>query len=737
MFGEMGRSTIRRIGRFIQPIRFEEHRQYRSDVTRVGIEGQVNTYEVMPRLKSRRPPTGGFQSFRMLDLHTNSGAKRSRFLSRNVGISFQAYSRAMRREREVEGISLDVGVSDAEVIRTLADNPGVLSAIEVCASGAMPTRFKSFMDEDAAIFYGDDPLTFRDFWNEPLFRGNYFGSQNSIRSFWMPTNFFSDPDLWNALVHFLKRRVSSRFSGLTAISFFSRTHDDEELGSLATRLRTDSGGSLQTGTARRVTDSDFEPIIEPRTEELGGFDQHHYVAGSALHLEVTTPEMIASEQQNGCFLADLWIEDPMQERTYVSDSSPPWWCLPKRNGVARLFAVDQPARVNREHHLSVELTQQTRAIFIRIPSHDRVVEKALQNEGHAMMLTDLRKRILPTAHDLWFRLSDKGKYFNGVLGLLGGTEPAYLFFDHPLWMRFATNLSSRSPGSQLIAQVIKRLQSLRSRITVSETDALHFIEHVAKQMPRERLSVNFAEVRGWANAELTKLGMEKRRDFLEDWGEVRGVQGLDESAMLNRYLTDALSELLAKKVCFQGGMLTCESCQVKLWYDLPQLLPQVICRGCREIINVPAELEWSYTLNELVRAAVGDHGVVPVIRCLARVLHEMPQTFYYAAGLGVMESWPGQSVTDLDLVWVRNGLLGLAEVKTTSRSFGLAEHRDFVRLVELFGPDEAMVVFSEGDDDVSDIEAKLKEDLAGCDTHVTVMSPSLFRKPVIAIPWPR
>lgn len=541
VFGEMARSTVRRIAQLIQPIRFAEHGQFVAGRTRVEIDGQISTYEAIPRIAKRRGLWGQPDHLSILDLHAKTGGTRSRFLQRNFGISFNAHS-CINRE-EVHGVSLDKDVNDAEVLQKVADNPRLLTAMEACAYAPAPAQFKSPEKGDAVIFYGDDPLTFRDFWNWSLFGRGYLGWQNCVRSIWIPTNLLSDPNLSNAFVYLLTKRAFSQ-GGQSRISFLSRTHSDEELKSLALNLSANVRTKLVPHVTRQLTELDFVAELEQRAEGGWPIDQHYYVAGSALNLDVSTPEIIASENQNGCFMADLWIEDPIQERVYAS-SSLPWWRLPQRSGVPSLFAVRQPSRVNREGHISVEITQQTKTVFIRVPSHEEVIESALQNEVHAMMTADLRNRLVPTFHDIWFRLSDKGRYFRGVLSLLGGIQNTYLFFDHPIWMRFAAELSQRTVDKNLTSWVIQRLQSLKTK-NVVEADALHLIEHVIRQVPRQRLAANFKHIRGWAAAELGSLNEEGQRHFFQNLRVSKGLQEIDDSAVLDRYIVDAVSELLER-----------------------------------------------------------------------------------------------------------------------------------------------------------------------------------------------
>src|SRR5260370_18965566 len=109
------------------------------------------------------------------------------------------------------------------------------------------------------------------------------------------------------------------------------------------------------------------------------------------------------------------------------------------------------------------------------------------------------------------------------------------------------------------------------------------------------------------------------------------IQGLEEEEkqLYGKNLKSDLSELTGSNVMFQGAALQCPSCISSYWYSVEEIRKTVACRGCHVPFPLPAETHWSYQLNELVRAGVGDQGLLPVVRTLARLFDEARDCFFF------------------------------------------------------------------------------------------------------------
>ena len=118
--------------------------------------------------------------------------------------------------------------------------------------------------------------------------------------------------------------------------------------------------------------------------------------------------------------------------------------------------------------------------------------------------------------------------------------------------------------------------------------------------------------------------------------------------------------------------------------------------GCRTSISLPAETPWSYALNELVVSAVRDHGVAPVIRTAFRLFERSRESFCFLPGIEVRDYAvePECQICELDLVWIRDGEFGIAEVKRTPKKFSVGQKLSMILDAAL--PDRFLLVSTSG-----------------------------------------
>jgi hypothetical protein len=143
----------------------------------------------------------------------------------------------------------------------------------------------------------------------------------------------------------------------------------------------------------------------------------------------------------------------------------------------------------------------------------------------------------------------------------------------------------------------------------------------------------------------------------------------EEKKLSGTDLKSDLSELTRDNVMFQGVELRCRNCLSSYWYSVEEMQKAVRCRGCHVSFPLPAETQWSYQLNELIRVAIADQGLVPVLRTLARLFDGARDCFFFTPSvefLAYRNDGEPRVERELDLAWVKDGLFGIAEVKSTT-----------------------------------------------------------------------
>jgi hypothetical protein len=295
-------------------------------------------------------------------------------------------------------------------------------------------------------------------------------------------------------------------------------------------------------------------------------------------------------------------------------------------------------------------------------------------------------------------------YVSGVLGLFESLQKAAYVFEHDFWRGVIESLSTPSASEHTRNKVRSDFERIGIDALKSGSGIDLIVDEVldaAGRIQRPTHYTNFNSLFGryWAHVKtLTKdnqiseiTGTDPRRATPSDEGETRN------SASAN--LRDMLSELTARKVFLQGAEIQCAHCLASLWYHVDELRSTVACRGCRKAVNLPAEVPWSYALNELVISAVRDHGVVPVIRTASRLFHESRECFCFLPGIEIRDynAEPETHVCELDLVWIRDGEFGIAETKRTPKKFSIG--RNLARILDSAVPDRFLLVSTSGTDE--------------------------------------
>jgi hypothetical protein len=735
VFGKLTIPTIEQIAKWIQPIKIEEHGRYGSRA-HVDIRNQADTSNVIASLHSRvQPIIGRNDPGRVLNLHTIQRNNRSRFLRRNFGDSFVTYSLVNRGEIAF-GVAPKAEATDAEVVQLLAANSNLWTPMMICAEAPNSIRFESDDSwEGATVFYGDDPATYRDYWNDKLFHTHYFGRSGQAlgERFWLPTTAPEDPALWKAFVELLVKYTPS-FNNQRHVSFVSRTVDEPELEALMVRVCTEGRSNLARGRVTKTSKIDYPDRIDRRMWGERMLTKYFHVSGNEVHLDLDLPNVVRSGNRDAHYVVEIYIEDPTQERVHVSQEGP-WWWLPKRGGVPRLFS-ELPGRVTNDGLLALDIEERLSAISIRIPSHERVLYSALRNSVDWRTGDDLRAQLQPAPLQFTLEQSEKGKYLQGLSTLFGGTTAACSALDHPMWSKLLVELSRFVPSEHLINEVRAKIERLRTRSeSFSNRESADFIREIVEKMSHHRPAIPFSRIQGWMDELVNALNPE-RKEMLISMINPEPNPPSDEAALIKQYLVNEMSWLLSRGVCFQGASLECTNCRSKLWYDLRELNPVLVCRGCRGDIHVPAEVEWLYSLNELARVAIGRQGLTAVFRTLARLFSDYGKAFFFTSGVEVRNPDTRLVLGDLDLLWSMDGKLGIGEVKTSTKRFGNKEQEKLLEMAELFNPDTVMVSFSEGEDsDCShlkdDLTANVKEG-----TEVRILPPSLFSRPNHTVLWP-
>ncbi len=372
-------------------------------------------------------------------------------------------------------------------------------------------------------------------------------------------------------------------------------------------------------------------------------------------------------------MAELIIENPRQERYFANKTA--WWQLPQKNGIANLFVPDTNCRVGNDYLISVEVSGEQQGLVLNTPALESLFSTLVLPGSEPAWARKLAPAVISTpGHAFYVRASDKGMYARGVLGLFESLQKAGYVFEHAFWRSTIESLSSPTASQHTREKVRRDLQGIRLDDPVSGMESMvdEVLDAAGRiQRPIHYLTFSSLFARFWnyvktlppdrQQYEVTQTNPSERELTTED--------NIRDSARV--HLRNMMSDLTARRFFLPGAVVRCDNCFASLWYHVDDLRSTIVCRGCRKELNLPAELQWHYALNELVASAVRDHGVVPVIRTALRLFEDSRACFCFLPGLEVRDhrTDPETHVCELDLVWIRDGEFGIAEIKRTPKKF--------------------------------------------------------------------
>ncbi len=690
--------TAERIHTQLRPLTVSKPRQYpgrdKADF-RVGIDRQATVLPLLrqiPKLYGTHMPP---PEPALLVFEYNDTRRVSSFVRRNVGATEQLH--IWCRDNSIP--SLTVAPNDVDVVKALATNRNLITPLALSAE-APQTLYASTDDYDIALTlcYGACPWNFVEYWNQVHFREHPSGMRGSTREIWLPPALLEDRAFYESFVELLRRRVfaSEHSSRLRLVSY---DESAERMSQLTSKICTDHKWNLHPSEPTVRKKGELPSFEIRRASQPFGYGparvEHEYLTGPTPFLQLTPPPE-APRDRDERWIAEITIENPGQERYFANKT--PWWKLPKKSDISMLFVHHVASRVDNAQRISAEVSAQQKGLVLNIPDLGSLFSVLLLREGGPEWMRAFQPASEGRPSTLDVVMSDKGRYTQGVLGLFESLRKAAYVFEHPFWSGVVNSLSTPSASDQTKNRIRKQLSAAGVEAIKSEDRMDLLVSEVldaALHIQRPHSYANF----GWFLDRYKKYVMTLSKD--EQAMEVTQMETepkkpeddwIQKAARNN--LRRLLSEMTERKLFMQGVELQCRQCLASLWYHVDELKSVVACRGCRREVQLPAEIPWSYFLNELVSAAVCDHGVAPVIRTINRLFHESRECFCFLPGLEIRDYRAGSQLCELDLVWIRDGKFGIAEVTRTPKKF--SANSNFKELINRVLPDRLLLVGPSG-----------------------------------------
>ncbi|MFI5108148.1 MAG: hypothetical protein ACHP78_04805 [Terriglobales bacterium] len=683
-----------------------------AEAYRVDLHEQASTDGYLNNILDLFPPHFRQPEPGILDLQPAQQRQLSRFFRWNIGYSrwasFAIRDHAVHRHKPGS-------TSDADLMKLLNSEFNCLWQIHVIGDAPLAQLAGDPWDRPFPIYFGSSPWNVVAYWNDSLFTGTTPPPHGQLHQLWLAPEVLQDSAAAKELILLIQRRGhAARQKGITLVSYDTTTNELDSLGKdFAQRVR----GTLHYAGSMARQPGDVEPVSPRRPGNYlrqGG--DVHYAMGTSIHLPVQPPSHLA-EQKDAVWMSDLQIFDPTQDLGYVN--AEPWWCLPRNPSISGLFNRYNAQRVAKTNELSFEISAANRILHFKLPTHEQLFQQLLAPEMHYRLARDCRSSLSrPPQYEI--ALSDKGRYFSGVLKLCGRLRDMQYLFEHPFWRSILLALSTAEPSTYVREKLISNINdNLPGIVKDPSTDVVKswLLEQVllaGRHLTHVKGHLTFAEIEQLHKNYISLLD-EDNRQFAEP-----------------QDLKSAVSELTRNEILFHGAELRCPNCILRLWYSVAEMEKSVVCRGCQHTFPLPAEPQWAYRLNELVSAGVRYHGLMPVVRTVTRLFEDTRNSFFLTPGVDFINWYTDDERPkrehELDLAWVKDGMLGIAEVKTTTRLFSQRDYDSLGVLARIIRPNVVLISAPDGEDGGLERGKKiLQERLSGTTTDVVAWGPLEFQ----------
>ena len=518
------------------------------------------------------------------------------------------------------------------------------------------------------VVIGDTPNDVAYFWNRPLATPQW--TRTYLNQVWLPLDVARNVELTSPLSSWLQRAADPGGSHQGHIRLVSLSLSQERLQEVVEPLTRELRVLRRVDALREIEPPNFREGF-PGPPGLDKTDLYR-ATGTTERLTLQEPEVLQGPRRDEHWMADVYIEF-RPERYPTIRGRPLWWQLPRVNALAsRMF--QHPSRILRNRYPSVLMQRGEPRLDITLLDDLSVftVLAVLSNQSYYTLDARHGKALPGRTPYYHARRSEKGRYLSGLLDLFGGLPQADATLSDGYWRRMFDLLSRRTADTDaaLLEQVgntlRKRLGANRAQFYESDksmTWLTNYVLKLARSLPTSSRDLEFRVFEDHAKREIEDFNA--RRAGHEPW------------AYSEADLVRAIAGLTERGVLLMGIEAKCLSCGYRAWHHIDDAKQTLRCGGCNAAFAMPPEQRWYYRLNRLARAALAEHGLLPVVLVLGQLFMDVRSAFLFAPCLDLFEKDDKGPVGDLDIAAILDGHFVIGEVK---QSRDLFDEATFVKM---------------------------------------------------------
>ncbi|MDP3723551.1 MAG: hypothetical protein Q8R91_08655 [Candidatus Omnitrophota bacterium] len=538
---------------------------------------------------------------------------------------------------------------------------------------------------------GDSPLDVIYAWNRAAVSELFNGRE----TLWVPAEFAQDEEFLKLASEWIRRAFWGRDHDQVG-NVVSYSVEDQELSRVAKVMQEALGFHFRIArlASHQFPSPDMEsrPWVEGRRTEQVPLLNGCGLAGSP------RPSFLTNGHPQQGWMVDVEVRHRSGDYSRsIAHFTHLDWRLPKRSCAApTLFGNQRGSRVVNGGVPSVAVQVEDEAFEVQIPSDEAMIFACL---GRRYTNTS-EEHQQPKPQFTEMRISDKGRYLQGLLRLFGDVASAGSWFEDPFWRTVFLRMAGR-PGeyNQRRAEAIKeRIETFFSKDTTPIEPKSPRIDQLAEELAQDP-TVSDPEPEIMQRKGLRSIFNQLRSEALQKRPDDGYWKARDE-------FDEELEHLLNAKIMLQGAKVRCPHCFTTEWRVVDDLSSEMRCNGCLFRFSFPLAPEWSFQLNDLVGNALKKHGTLAVLHTLYKLNSSPHGPFLFVPCQDIFKRDQTRSFTDLDIVAIRNCRVIIGEVKSSPVGFKSSDFDKLRQVAEDLAPDEVLIA-APGEEWPSDVMAEI------------------------------
>ena len=597
-----------------------------------------------------------------------------------------------------------------DTLLELARSQNIVYRDQICAFPNSERELEKTWLDSFEIIVGDTLQDIVHFWNRPWLISRW--KRKDMKQLWLPTTLATDPSMEDALCAWISKHSWAERQQSNAVQFVSFSIEEEELEDLVNRFRKKLSlyRSVKRYEEPQIPDLRPEDPLFLREDPLSSRDRSIEVnraQGNKDIFELTEPKGLSQRDLDGHWMADFYIE--FTSDMYNNHDAPiirirnqvSFWQFPNRNHLTRNM-FDRFCRIRQNGFPSALMKRGEKVLRFTLENPEAVVASLFYGNNRFQYVDSDPRTQVATAPYYYSKISDKGKYLQGVLELFGNLTCAYEIFRNPYWRAMfdllCKNTRAEQNAKKSVEDKFRKLINRSEPLTSSNQNAIEALAtqvvDIAKKLNLEQKEVPFKEFE--AEAEIW------RDTFIEG---VKSTGNYSERDLMGfgfrpEDVKDALSQLTERNIIQIGVNPRCPNCGITTWFHVDDIGQQLTCQGCRRPFPLHPQLTWQYRLNNLAHAAHAQHGTTPLILVLGQLLNESRCSFLYSPNLNLCAEQQDNSSVDLDLdldsiaevdiACIQDSKFIIGEVKQSMSLFSKKDFDDMAEIAKRVKPDKVL-----------------------------------------------